>query len=51
MNIIAKEHDDQRQIDRACAAQSPALLPETDEQTNAFKAAQKRIEEEKNQYD
>jgi hypothetical protein len=48
--VIAQEHDYQRQVDRACAAHSPKMLPiKADEKK--LVAAQERIKAEKAQYD
>ena len=47
---IADEWDTQKQIDRACAAQSPELLPETPEQKQALSEAQERVKAHKAKY-
>lgn len=44
------EDDEQRQIDRACAAQSPEMLPETKVDKLKIKAAQERVNKQKAQY-
>lgn len=48
---MAEEADEQRAIDRACAAQSPALLPKTKVSVDKLNKAKERIESEKEQYE
>lgn len=50
MVFINETYDTERQIDRACAAQSPDLLPESKERKSALTEAQERVKKEKSQY-
>lgn len=43
------DYDKQKQIDRACAAQDPSLLPETTDMSK-LEAARQRVEAQKSEY-
>ena len=48
--LMGQEIDYQDQIDRACAAQSPALLPEEKHAKGKLEAARERIKKQKSKY-
>jgi hypothetical protein len=50
MLLINEEYELEKQIDRACSAQSPEMLPEAKVSKSKIKEAQARIEKEKAQY-
>ena len=47
--LIGKEYNFQKQIDRACSAQSPDMLPETND-SSKLQDAQERVKKQKKQY-
>ena len=47
---MAEEFDEQREIDRACAAQSSDLLPKPRIEIDKLEQAKKRVEAQKAQY-
>lgn len=51
MLLINEEYEYERQIDRACSAQSPEMLPETKVSQRKIQDAKSRIEKEKAQYE
>lgn len=43
--LIAKEHNYQKQTDRACSAQSPDMLPKSDKELSDIEEARRRVDE------
>ena len=50
MVVINEEYDYQKQIDRACSAQSPEMLPQSKVDKNKLDEARERVKQQKSQY-
>ena len=50
MVLLYEDYTTEKQIDRACAAQSPEMLPDTPVDKQKLSQAQDKVQQEKAQY-